>query len=174
MKKIIVIILIVLASLGIGITYSMYTTDAKMKTDIALAAFVFDTDRKELINIPISNLKPGDDVKYEFSISNNSNKKKSDVSIKYNIIIKTMHLMPLEISLYDSEDNLVMNCNEDNKRNELNELECHSNDIIMPYKENVKDEYYIEIKFPIEYNSIEYSSLIDYINLEINSTQKID
>ena len=174
MKKIILIIVIVFMSMGIGLTYSMYTNDAKGNTNISLATFVFDTDRKELINIPISNIKPGDNIKYEFDVSNNSNKKKSDVTIKYNIIIKTMHFIPLDIELYNADDDLIIKCNEDNIRNELNELECHSADIIMPYTEDVIDKYYIKIDFPIEYNSLEYASLVDYINIEIDSSQKID
>ena len=175
MKRIIIITILVIGIiLGIGITYSMYTSEARIKSDISLATFVFDTDRKELINIPISNIKPGDNLKYEFAISNNSNTEKSDVTIKYNIKIKTMHFMPLEISIYDIDDNLVMACDETNERNSLNELECISEDIIMPYMENVKDEYYLKLVFPLEYSDIEYSSLVDYINLEIDSSQKID
>ncbi len=175
MKRIIIITILVIGIIfGIGITYSMYTSEAKIKSDISLATFVFDTDRKELINIPISNIKPGDNLKYEFAISNNSNTKKSDVTIKYNIKIKTMHFIPLEISIYDIDDNLVMSCDETNERNSLNELECISEDIIMPYMENVKDEYYLKLVFPLEYSDIEYSSLVDYINLEIDSSQKID
>ncbi len=176
MKKIIIIaILVVFILVGIGITYSMYRSEASTQTNVvSLASFVFNTDKKDQINIPISNMNPGDNLEYKFSVSNNSKNKKSDVSIQYNIIIKTMHFIPLDIKLYDNNDKVIINCDENNSRNDLNELECKSEDIIMPYLEDVKDDYTIKIDFPIEYSSVEYSSLVDYINLEINSSQKID
>lgn len=175
MKKIIIItILVICIFIGGGITYSAYKIEAEANTDISLAAFVVDASKKELINIPISNIKPGDEFDYEFYISNNSQNTRSDVTIQYNILVKTMHLMPLDIELYDSEDNLILTCDETATRNSLNELECQTEDIDMPYIRNIKDEYYIKVTFPQEYNGIEYSSLVDYINLEINSTQKTD
>lgn len=176
MKKIIIIIiLIVCISIGVGITYSAYKIEASTKTNVvSLATFVFDTDKKDLINIPISNIAPGDDLEYKFSVSNSSKDKKSDVTIKYNIILKTMHFIPLEIKLYDKEDNLVLTCDENTKRNKINELECTTEDIIMPYVEDITDEYKLKLNFSNEYNGIEYSSLVDYINLEIKSSQKID
>lgn len=176
MKKIIIIIiLIVCISIGVGITYSAYKIEASTKTNVvSLATFVFEKDSKDLINIPISNINPGDDLEYKFSVSNSSKDKKSDVTIKYNIILKTMHFIPLEIKLYDKDDNLVLTCDEKVKRNELNELECTTEDIIMPYIEDKKDEYKLKLNFSNEYNDIEYSSLVDYINLEIRSSQKID
>lgn len=175
MKKIVIIaILVVCILIGVGITYSMYISEANTNTSIALASFVFDADRKENINIPISNINPGDDLKYAFSVSNNSQNKRSDVTIKYNIIIKTMHFIPLDIELYDGEDNLILTCDETSQRNSLNEIECQTDDVTMSYIENIKDDYYLKVTFPEEYNTIEYSSLVDYINLEINSRQKID
>ena len=152
----------------------MYTSSASANTDISLAAFVVNAEKKEQINIPLSNMKPGDNLEYEFGISNNSNSKRSDVNIDYNIVIKTMHFMPLDIELYDEDDNLILTCDEETERNEENELECVSDTITMPYEENTEDSYIIKITFPVEYNTIEYSSLVDYINLEINSSQKID
>ena len=176
MKKIIIIIILIICiSIGVGITYSAYKIEASTKTNlVSLATFVFDTDKKDLINIPISDIKPGDDLEYKFSVSNSSKDKKSDVTIKYNIILKTMHFIPLDIKLYDKEDNLVLTCDETTKRNELNELECTTEDIIMPYVEDITDEYKLKLNFSNEYNDIEYSSLVDYINLEIKSSQKID
>ena len=176
MKKIIIIaILIVCITEGVGVTYSAYRSEASTKTNVvSLAAFVFDTDRKELINIPISNVKPGDDLEYKFAVSNNSKTKKSDVSIKYNIILKTMHFIPLDIKLYDKDNNLVLECDEKSKRNELNELECSSEDIIMSYEKDITDEYNLKLTFSKDYDTEEYSSLVDYLNLEIKSTQKID
>ncbi len=175
MKKIIIIsVLAILILVGVGVTYSMYTSASSTSTDISLAAFVVNAEKKEQINIPLSNMKPGDNLEYEFGISNNSNSKRSEVNIKYNIVIKTMHFMPLEIELYDADDELILSCDEETERNEENELECISEDIIMPYEEDKEDDYTLKIVFPVEYNSSEYSSLVDYINLEINSSQKID
>lgn len=160
--------------IGIGITYSLYISEANTNTDISLAAFVVNAEKKDLINIPISNMKPGDSFEYTFAISNNSQAKRSDVNIDYSIVIKTMHLMPLDIELYDAEDHLILTCDEETTRNNDNELECSTEDTTMPYIRNVEDDYTIKISFPVEYNTMEYVSLVDYINLEIRSNQKTE
>ena len=80
--------------------------------------------------------------------------------------------MPLNITLYDSENNEVMVCDETFSRDDNNELVCESETMEMPYQENVQDDYSLKIDFPIEYNSYEYSSLIDYLNIEVISSQK--
>ncbi len=173
-KKIIIITLLVIASLFIlGITYSMYNNEASLNTNIALATFVVDAKKKDHIDMPLSDIKPGESITYNFSVSNSSNTKTSDVSIIYNIIIKTMHFIPLNIELYKG-DELILTCSEDIERNELNELECQTEDVVMPYISTVKDDYSLKLEFPIEYSSNEYASLVDYMNIEIKSMQKID
>ena len=171
-KKILVLILLGIAILGVGITYSMYHSMITSNIDVYIANFIVDAQMKNHIDLDLSSLKPGDTIDYDFSVSNGSQDTSSDVNINYNIIIRTMHFMPLDIVLYDDSDNEIMTCDETFSRDENNELVCTSDTMVMPYRENVQDDYSLEISFPIQYSSYEYSSLIDYLNIEVISSQK--
>lgn len=174
MKKKIIIVIILLLLLGFKVTYSVYTNNSKTLTNLSFANFIVDTKRQDHIDLDLSTLNPGDDITFNFSISNGLEENVSDVSIVYNIIIKTMHFMPLDIKLYDINDNLIMSCDETYKRNTDNELVCMTDDIELLFSKNEQHDYYLKIDFPVEYNSYEYSSLVDYLNIQIKSSQKID
>lgn len=176
MKRRIKIILIIMLAITIttSMTYSLYTSGGDINVESSLASFVLNVEKTESIDIPLQDLKPGDELVYDFSILNNSDDKTSDVSIVYNITIMTLHFIPLDINLYDSNDNLVLTCDEGYSRNLRNELECKSNDIDMSYLKGIKDDYKLKIKFDEKYSESEYSSLVDYINLKIDSYQKVE
>ena len=155
-----------------GITYSLYTNFVKKEVPISLASFSVGVERKESIDIDLSDLEPGSTESYNFSVLNNIDESMSDVSISYNIIVKTGNYIPLDIKLYDSNDNLVID-SLNGSRIEDNELLFKSKDIIMPYSEQVKNDYRLEVVFPEEYNGEEFSGLVDYINLTIEASQII-
>lgn len=168
-KCIIICILITLIVFVSGITYSLFESGANSNTNVDLASFLVDAKKTNHIDIPLDNVNPGDKVEYDFQVENNS-----DVNVVYNITIKTMHFIPFDIALKDEDDNEIMVCNESNERNLHNELECVSNDLEIDFIERSAHNYKLVLDFPNKYNSEEYSSLVDYINLEINSTQKTD
>lgn len=175
-KVIIIVLLIVSIFLLAGITYSSLNINADARTNENIAKFIFDFNTSEQINLPLYDLKPGDTKIYDFSVTNSRDDKISDVSIEYQIILKTYHFMPLDISLYrkdGNEETLVMNCDESYSRNEYNELVCKSELQEMDYSKNNLDNYIIKLTFNDNYNSYEYSNLIDYIDLEIESYQKV-
>ena len=155
-----------------GMSYSLYTSSKDINIESSLASFIVDVTKTDNIDIPLTDLKPGSKLTYDFSIANNSVDKKSDVFITYNITISTMHFMPLDINLYDSNGNLVLTCDENNRRNYKNELECKTNDIEMAYDKDIKDDYSLTLEFNNKYNEASYSDLVDYINLSIDSYQK--
>ena len=129
-----------------------------------------------LINLNLKDMVPGVNSQYDFSVKNSKNDKVSDVTIEYQITIKTYHFIPLEINLYqivNNEEVYIGTCDESYTRNEDNELVCN-----MPIKEMVKstntmDNYRLKLNFSSEYSDIKYSDLVDFINIEINSWQKI-
>ena len=155
-----------------GITYSLYTNMIKKEIPISLASFSVGVEKKETLDINLSDLEPGSVNHYDFSILNNIDENMSDVSISYNIILKTGNYMPLDIKLYDSSNNVLFD-SKDGIRNEDNELVLKTKDIIMPYSKSVKNDYSLEVVFPEEYSGEEYSGLVDYINLTIEASQKI-
>ena len=126
-KKKILIILLVLVIVGCGsaITYSLFTSKTIGNVDQEIAQFVFETKKTDHIDLALVDLKPGDKENYVFSVSNKDSKFISNVTLNYQIIIKTMHLMPLDIKLYkvdEKEDTLVLTCDESYSRDEDNNL----------------------------------------------------
>lgn len=173
-KKIVILTVLIMFFLTTGVTYSLYTSSKDINIESSLASFIVDVKKTDNIDIPLSDIKPGTELVYDFSVSNNSKDKASDVFIIYNITLNTMHLMPLDINLYDGNGNLVFTCNEENTRNIRNELECKSNDIEMAYDKDIKDNYTLKVKFDSLYNESSYADLVDYINLKVDSYQKTE
>ncbi len=173
-KKIVILTVLIMFFLTTGVTYSLYTSSKDINIESSLASFIVDVKKTDNIDIPLSDIKPGTELVYDFSVSNNSKDKTSDVFIIYNITLNTMHLMPLDINLYDESGNLVLTCNEENTRNIRNELECKSNDIEMAYDKDIKDNYTLKVKFDSLYNESSYADLVDYINLKVDSYQKTE
>lgn len=172
-KTLLILFIATLLIFGFGITYSIFNTSKTGVLNQKLATFIFNTEEVDKLNLPILNLNPGENNEYNFSVSNTKNSKISDVTIEYQIVIKTYHLVPLVIELYDSDDTLLLSCDENYSRNEANELVCNSEVEELNYQTSSQNNYKLKVSFPSEYNDKMYSNLVDYIDIEIKSWQKI-
>ena len=174
-KTLLILSTLILLIFGFGITYSFFSTSKLGTIDQKVATFIFNAEEVDKLNLPILNLNPGEDSEYAFSVSNSKDTKISNVTIEYQMIVKTYHLVPLTIELYKVEENgesLILTCNETYSRNESNELICNSNVEELNYKEAKENNYKLKVTFPSEYSDKMYSNLVDYINIEIKSWQK--
>ena len=50
---------------------------------------------------------------------------------------------------------------------------CNSIDQSMSYREETFDNYRLDISFPAEYNGSDFTELVDFIDIDISSWQKI-
>ena len=158
---------------GIGITYSYFSSDAVLSSvDQRIAKFVFDAETLDRLELPLVDLTPGQTEEYNFSVSNGSSDLLSDVAIEYQLTILTPHFTPLIIELYKGED-LILSCDETYSRNENNELVCNSPVQELSYEEEELDNYTLRVTFDGLYSDESFSNLIDYINIEIKSYQKV-
>lgn len=158
---------------GIGITYSYFSSDAVLSSvDQRIAKFVFDAETLDRLELPLIDLTPGQTEEYNFSVSNGSSDLLSDVTIEYQLTILTPHFTPLIIELYKGED-LILSCDETYSRNENNELVCNSPVQELSYEEEELDNYTLRVTFDGLYSDESFSNLIDYINIEIKSYQKV-
>ena len=158
---------------GIGITYSCFTYDSQITTvDQKIAKFIFDTESFDRLELPLVNLVPGQSEEYNFSISNSSDEKSSDVSILYQLTVLTPHFSPLIIELY-KDDELILTCDESYSRNDNNELVCNSSIQELSHDDENIDNYTLKITFDGLYSDESYSNLIDYVNIEVKSYQKV-
>lgn len=177
-KKAVIIVSIIVFILTLsGITYSMFTSEANMESvNSNIAKFVFNDQSLDEINIDLDNLYPGTTLEYPFYISNNEDQTISDTKIMYQITIKTYHFIPLNIELYsveNEEETLVGVCDETYTRNSSNELVCNMPEAELNKTSLQRDDYILKISFPSNYNSVDYSNLVDFIKISISSYQKI-
>ena len=174
-------ILIILFSLVVilfttGITYSIFNSKNNLFTDNQnIAKFIFEAEQTDEIAVPIEDLEPNTFKEFAFQVSNNADGKKSNVTLNYQITIKTFHFMPLVIELFkEGIEQPIMTCDETYTRNNENELVCNSPYQEMNYDKMNLDEYKLKVTFPKEYNTVEYSDLVDFIDLNIQSFQKTE
>lgn len=177
-KILLIIFILALLIFGSGITYSIFHSSSNLSSnDKDIAKFVFNTKSLDELELSLIDLKPGESKEYLFSVSNNYSGSISNVSVEYQMILKTYHLVPLNIELYsiDNEtETLVLKCDESYTRNSNNELVCNTPVSQMGYSSQELDNYKLKVTFPSEYNSSDYASLVDYINIEIKSWQKVE
>ena len=174
-KKIMIIVICSFILLcGTGITYSLFTSNSNLIANQKIAQFIFQTTKTDNIELPVTGMNPGDEpVSYTFEVANNLEQKKSDVTINYQIIIKTYHFMPLDIELYkEGVEEPLLKCDDTFGRDETtNQIICNSDIQKMVHNDKVTDKYTLKLTFPKKYNSEVYSDLVDYIDIDINSWQ---
>ena len=159
----------------VGVTYSFFKSESKFFANQNIAKFVFDAEETNSISVPLTDLNPGDSTSYSFQVTNNVDEVVSQVTINYQCIIKTYHLMPLEIKLFKTgkAEELILTCDESFSRDNDNQLVCNSLVQEMPYDVKASDSYRLDIKFPEEFNDEDYANLVAYIDIDIRSWQNI-
>ncbi len=156
-----------------GLTYSYFNSEVSyISTDQKLASFIFDTESLDRLELPLIDLTPGETKEYNFSVSNTKSNKTSDVTILYQLTVLTPHFTPLIIEVYKG-NNLIMTCDENYSRNSNNELVCNTQVYELSYSSENVDNYKLRVTFDSRYSDLSYTNLIDYINIEIRSYQKI-
>lgn len=163
---------------GFGITYSMFYSAADGKTtDQNIAKFIFNSEGLDRLEIPLVNIDPTITNEYPFSVSNTSGSNVSNVTVEYVLTIKTYHFAPLDISLYKingENEELLVKCDESiHERNAANELICSTELQTLTHSLGGTDNYKLKINFETGHDDISYSDLVDYVNVEINSRQKL-
>ena len=168
----IILVLIILIPCFYKITYSFFNTGTSLAIENGeIAEFIFETERTNHIGLEFEDLKAGDNRVYEFQVSNTRDENITNVTTEYQITMKTFHFMPLLIELYKN-DELVMTCDEKYSRNEDNALVCNSDIWKLEHDLTKTDNFKVKISFSSAYNSLEYTDLVDYIDIDISSWQK--
>jgi len=172
-KIFLILFIMVFIVCGSGLTYSYFNSNTSMSSvDQKIASFIFNAEHVDYLEIPLVDLVPGESYEYNFSVTNASDSKISNVSIEYQLVIKTKHFAPLIIELYKGND-LVLVCDEKFSRDSNNDLVCNGPVSELVHSTEGIDEYKLKVTFDSKYNSVEYSSLVDFINIEIKSYQKV-
>ena len=68
---------------------------------------------------------------------------------------------------------VLMTCDETYSRNSNNELVCNTEVFELSHEDEATDNFSIKISFDSQYNDLSYANLIDYLNVDIRSYQKV-
>ena len=178
-KKIILILLVAyILIFGVNTTYSMYNSNSDAEVKLNFAKIIFNNEAIDNLSLPISDLIPGETIEYKFKVSNNKDGIRSEINIGYEITIETFKIVPVKIELYDTDtETIILDCNEVNfERNPENKLVCKTEEYKLDFNSDNVDKYKIKISFKEHNNNNEiwteeYSDLIDFIDIKINSWQ---
>ena len=174
-RVLIIVVLFCLILCFSKITYSLFHSETFFSIkNMEIAEFIFETKRTDHIELDFADLKPGDTKEFSFQVSNTKDNNITSVTTEYQITIKTFHFMPLLIELY-KDDIVVMTCDEEKySRNTDNALVCNFKVWELDHNSTKTEDFKIIVSFPEKYNTEEYTELVDYIDLDISSWQKIE
>ena len=181
-KVLVVLLVLTFITFTSGLTYSFFHSNSTLKSNNNnIAKLIFNTELLDKIELPLVDLKPGFSEVYDFAITNSQDDKTSDVTLDYQLVIRTFQLVPLRIYLYkievedeEEKEELIIDCNSSASRdNETNEVICNTEVMSLIHSNENQDKYKIKVEFPKEFNDEIYSNLVDYINIEAKSWQKV-
>ncbi len=160
MKKIILLIIILTMMIA---TYFLFFNKEQEEQEL-FATLKYQSENLETIIVPMDTITPGSQNEYDFTVETTKD------NIYYEIIIKTYHFLPTNISLYKVDEKesetLIYICDENFKRNSNNEIVCQTNELKYI---NDASKYKVKISLDSIYNTPEYLEVIDFIDISINS-----
>ena len=169
------IIAILLLFLVIKNTQARYTSSATSNANFDLAYYVF---KEESISqeLRLDDILPrSTPYIYTFSVANYEGEDRTQTSIEYDIEIKTTTNLPLNYSIHKQGETTSIIESEENRQDEYGTyfkyvtLEGDT----FGFTQDEMNAYVIEVEFPEQYNLAQYEGIIEYIQITIDSKQKM-
>ena len=173
-KKIILIfILLVLLIVGIKSTIARYSSSGQSSANVDVAFYLIK-EQELSQTIALSEMMPSDDVyTYTFSVANNDGTDRTETALKYTIAIRMTTNLPLTYELYmnDGSENLFEGYSTETDADGTYFKTITSSEETFGFVANEQNTYKLQVKFPKEYNSVEYQGIIEALEIKINSQQ---
>lgn len=177
---IILIVLFIFLVIIAPMAYSRYEIEGNNKIKTAVAYYVVNPSY-QYIDVKIPNMVPR--VKpyvYNFSIKNNKDGARSEVSLEYELLIKTTTNLDLKYELYMNEDynnlnasNIIYNdlVKADEDGTFFREMKAPKQ--FFNYRYNEENNYTLLIYFDEKYKNYAYQDIIESIFIIIDSKQVV-
>ena len=127
--------------------------------------------------IALEEMQPSDDIyTYTFSVANNDGINRTETALKYTIAIRMTTNLPLTYALYmnDGTENLFDNIETKQDNDGTYFKTITSKETTFGFETDEINTYRLEVKFPMEYNSVEYQGIIEGIIITVKSKQVIE
>ncbi len=148
-------------------------TEGEAKLDIAF--YCIEEDFQSM-NLKLEDIVPRSaSYIYNFTVSNNNGSKRTETALTYDLTLRTTTNLPLDFKLFDINSSPVQISTEVIG---LDDDNTYFRTITVPQREfgfvnNETDSYRIEINFPAEYNLEHYQDIIELVEINVDSKQKI-
>lgn len=161
-------------------TFARYQTITSAATEIEYAFYVLDTDY-QTTEINIGNIVPREDnYEYIFSVSNFNTIRRTETNLTYDLWIRTTTNLPLNYDLYELESLEDTNTTSIIESDSIiqDEHGTYFRKITAPskefsYREDQTYFYKLVINFPLAYKDSQYQDIIESIEINIDSKQKL-
>ena len=176
-KFIILLICIISFVIIIANAIAKYESSVRLNGSIKTAFYIISEDYQSM-NLNLSSIVPTEEPYiHTFFVANYKDGNRTETNLEYTIQIRTTTNLPLEFELYMIENNQPKNVIEEDKT-EQDEYGTYFRKITtaketFSYNSDEKNIYQLKIKFPKQYNQIEYQNIIEGIEININSKQII-
>lgn len=177
------VLVLMILSMYILKVYGNYQSDAYLNTNVVKAILLLNEDKLNF-SIDTDGIVPSDKPYiYSFSIANYNDLKKSNVDLEYSLKMRTTTNIPVEYKLYRNEDydsegsvNLLESFSEvQDEDGSWYKIFDIKDKYSFDYKTKSKDIYSLVIYFPKIYaKNLDYTNLIDHIEITVDAKQIID
>lgn len=167
--------LIIILILTLKGTLAKYSSSGKSNANVDIAFYLLK-EQELSETIALEEMEPSDNVyTYTFSIANNDGENRTETSLKYTISVRMTTNLPLTYILYqnDGTENLFEGYTTEQDEYGTYFKEITSAESTFGYTQNEQNTYKLEIRFPKEYNSVEYQGIIEALEIKVNSEQVI-
>ena len=176
LEIVIFFILLIILCFLIPFTLSRFRTEARGDAPIDVAFYlVNDTYTRQ--NITLDEMKPGDEKSYTFSVSNTDGTNRSEVTLDYEVVIRTTTNLPLEYELDEivsgvgNDVILSSNTITDDDGTYFKEIKTSSE--TFEYLSDQTKLYRLTIKYPGTEKDHKLQGICESIEINIVSKQKI-
>lgn len=176
MRLIFFLFILILAICLIRGILARYRSSAKSGANLDLAYYVF-SEGKISQDLKLESILPrSEPYKYIFSVANNDGKNRTQVSLAYSIEIKTTTNLPLNFEVYNTEDtstNLIEKTETIQDDDGTYFKYIYVKGGTFGFSEDEETTYQINVTFPEQYNLAEYEGIVEYVQISVDSKQRI-
>lgn len=170
------LILVIIAIILIKTTNARYRAKGQGDANVDLAFYLLK-EQSISQNLKLTSILPRQQpYTYTFSVANNDGTYRTETAIQYSITIKTTTNLPLTFSVYNQNDlntNLATNVTtaQDSDGTFFRTITDIGGNF--GFATNETHNYVLQVVFPEEYNEAEYEGILEYVQITINSSQRM-
>ena len=174
--KIIFLVIVLLMAIYLikGVT-AKYKTSASSSANVDIAYYIFkEQSISQDLKLP-SILPSSQAYTFTFSVANHDQNERTQTALEYSMELVTTTNIPFQFTVhkYGEQTNLITQTQtvQDSDNTYFKHFTIAGDEF--GFSQDEQNVYVLEILFPLSLNSAEYEGIIEYMQLIINSRQKI-